>query len=208
MSKKPHVESKSDAAMAASPAELVTVDSRGKNYLTESEIQKFLTAARKGRHGVRDFSMMLLSYRHGLRVSELTDLKLQDVDLETGRIFVRRKKGSLSTHQPLDGDELRAIRAWLRVREKCEDAKYPYLFLSERGVITRQAINYLVEQTGKRAGFTFKVNPHMLRHSCGYYLANKGYDTRLIQDYLGHRNITHTVRYTRTAASRFEGLWG
>ena len=207
MPKKLPAKSESQVIVAESPAELETVDSRGKNYLTESEISKFLAASRKGRHGVRDFSMMLLSYRHGLRVSELTDLKLQDVDLETGRIFVRRKKGSLSTHQPIDGDELRAIRAWLRVREKREDAKYPYLFFSERGPLTRQAINYLVEQTGKRAGFAFKVNPHMLRHSCGYYLANKGYDTRLIQDYLGHRNITHTVRYTRTAASRFEGLW-
>ena len=73
--------------------------------------------------------------------------------------------------------------------------------------MTRQSINYLVEQNGIRAKLNFKVNPHMLRHSTGYYLANKGCDTRLIQDYLGHRNITHTVRYTRTAAHRFEGLW-
>ncbi|CAN5712150.1 hypothetical protein BH20ACI4_BH20ACI4_26800 [soil metagenome] len=73
--------------------------------------------------------------------------------------------------------------------------------------MTRQSINYLVEQTGIRAKLNFKVNPHMLRHSTGYYLANKGCDTRLIQDYLGHRNITHIVRYTRTAAHRFEGLW-
>lgn len=82
-----------------------------------------------------------------------------------------------------------------------------YLFLSERGTMTRQAVNYLVTQIGKRAKLKFKVTPHMLRHSTGYFLANKGYDTRLIQDYLGHKNITHTVRYTRTAAHRFEGLW-
>ena len=170
-------------------------------------MKKFLSAARRGRYGVRDFCMMLVAFRHGLRVSELSDLKLQDLDLETGRVFVRRKKGSLSTHQPIDGDELRAIRAWLREREKRADANSSYLFFSERGPFTRQAVNYLVEQIAKRAGFNFKVTPHTLRHSTGYYLANKGYDTRLVQDYLGHRNITHTVRYTRTAASRFDGLW-
>ena len=184
-----------------------TIDQNAKNFLTENEMKKFLESARKGRHGVRDYCLMLMAYRHGLRVSELIDIRLKDLDLETGRLFVRRLKGSLSTHQPLDGVELRAIRAWLRMREDYPNGSSNYLFLSERGMMTRQAINYLVEQIGKRAKLNFKINPHMLRHSTGYYLANKGNDTRLIQDYLGHRNITHTVRYTRTAAYRFEGLW-
>ncbi len=185
-----------------------TVDSHAKNFLTESEMKRFLVGARKGRHGVRDFSLMLVAYRHAMRVSELIDVRLKDIDLETARIFVRRLKGSLSTHQPVEGDELRALRAWLRQREAYRNADSNYLFLSERGgPLTRQAINYLVKEIGKRAKLNFDVNPHMLRHSTGYYLANKGYDTRLIQDYLGHKNITHTVRYTRTAASRFENLW-
>ncbi len=183
------------------------VDSQAKNFLTESEIKKFLDAARKGRHSIRDYCLMLMAYRHGLRVSELIDIRLKDLDIETARIFVRRVKGSLSTHQPMEGDELRAIRAWLRERESFPAADSNYLFLSERGPLTRQAVNYLVTQIGKRAKLKFDINPHMLRHSTGYYLANKGYDTRLIQDYLGHKNITHTVRYTRTAASRFENLW-
>lgn len=88
-----------------------TVDSRGKDFLTEAEIKHFLEAARHGRHGVRDYLLMLMTYRHGLRVSELIDIRLKDLDLETGRLYVRRKKGSLSTHQPIEGDELRAIRA-------------------------------------------------------------------------------------------------
>ncbi len=179
-----------------------TVDPHDKDFLTEAEMKRFLDAARKGRHGTRDFLMMLLAYRHGLRVSELIDVRIKDLD--SGRIFVRRKKGSLSTHQPIEGDELRALRAYLRERG---DAKLPYLFLSERGAFTRQAINYLVREIGERAKLKFHVHPHMLRHSTGYYLANKGYDTRLVQDYLGHRNIAHTVKYTRTAATRFEGLW-
>src|SRR5215813_11969348 len=168
-----------------------TVDSQEKDFLTEAEMKRFLEAARHGRHGVRDYLMMLMTYRHGLRVSELVDLRLKDLDLETGRLYVRRKKGSLSTHQPIEGDEMRALRAWLR----------------ERGPMVRQAVNYLVTEIGKRAKLRFHVHPHMLRHSTGYYLANRGYDTRLIQDYLGHKNIMHTVRYTRTAAIRFEGLW-
>lgn len=110
----------------------------------------------------------------------------------------------MDTHE---GDELRAIRARLRERDKRADAQLPYLFLSERGVFTRQAVNYLVTQTGERSKLKFRVHPHMLRHSTGFYLANKGLDTRLVQDYPGHKNIAHTVRYTRTAASRFEGLW-
>ena len=120
---------------------------------------------------------------------------------------MRRKKGSLSTYQPIEGDELRTLRAWLREREQRPDTRSSYLFLSERGPMTRQAVNYLVAETGKRAGLPFPVHPHMLRHSTGYYLANRSHDTRLIQDYLGHKNIAHTVRYTRAAAVRFEGLW-
>ncbi len=184
-----------------------TVDNRGKDFLTESEMKLFLEAARHGRHGVRDYLMMLMAYRHGLRVSELVDLRRKDLDLETARLYVRRKKGSLSTHQPIEGDELRALRAWLRERENHSNAHSSYLFLGERGPITRQAVNYLTAEIGKRAKLRFHIHPHMLRHSTGYYLANRGYDTRLVQDYLGHKNIAHTVRYTRTAAVRFEGLW-
>lgn len=185
----------------------LTIDRQGRDFLTEAEIQRFLDAARHRRHGVRDYLLLLLTYRHGLRVSEAIDLRLKDFDLGTARLFVRRKKGSLSTHQPLEGDEIRALRAWLREREQRSDARSSYLFLSERGPMTRQAVNYLAKEIGKRAKLRFHVHPHMLRHSTGYYLANRGYDTRLIQDYLGHKNIAHTVKYTRTAAVRFEGLW-
>ena len=133
-----------------------TIDRNAKNFLTDGEMKKFLAAARKSRHGVRDYCLMLTAYRHGLRVSELVDLRLADLEMETGRLFVRRLKGSLSTHQPIEGDELRAIRAWRRERENYPNASSNYLFLSERGPLTRQAINYLVEQIGKRAKLNFK----------------------------------------------------
>lgn len=198
---------KNSAENKIEKSEIQTTDALAKNFLTEAEIKRFVAAARRGRHSVLDFCFMFVDYRHVLRVSELIDVRLKDLDLDTARIFVRRVKGSLSTHQPIEGDELRAIRAWLRERENYPNANSNYLFLSERGMMTRQAINYLTEEIGKRAKLNFKITPHMLRHSTGYYLANRGYDTRLIQDYLGHKNITHTVKYTRTAASRFENLW-
>ncbi|HEY2045613.1 MAG TPA: tyrosine-type recombinase/integrase [Candidatus Udaeobacter sp.] len=180
------------------------VDQRKKNFLTETETTQILVAARKGRHGIRNYLLLLMAYRHGLRVSELLAIRISDLDLDAGRVFVRRTKNGLSTNQPLKGDEIRAIRAWLRKRRVSNS---PLLFLSERGPMTRQAFNYLCEEIGKRASLPLKIHPHMLRHSCGFALANKGCDTRLIQDYLGHRNIRHTQIYTRTAAVRFEGLW-
>ena len=116
---------------------------------------------------------------------------------------VSRLKSSLSVEHPITGDELRAIKRYLAIRTD----QLPWLFLSERGQpMTRQAVNYLIGQAADIAGLGH-VHPHMLRHSCGYYLANAGYDMRLIQDYLGHRDPKHTAHYTRVAGRRFEGLW-
>lgn len=178
-----------------------------RNYLTETEIEAFLKAARQTRNGIRDYCMALMAYRHGFRVSELIDVRLEEVELETSRLQVRRLKGSADTHQPIEGDELRAIRAWLRERSSHKMTHSPLLFLSERGPMTRQAVNYLFEVIGEKAGLSIKVHPHMLRHSCGYTLANKNTATRTIQDYLGHKNIRHTERYTAANPERFKGLW-
>ena len=123
--------------------------------------------------------------------------------LAGARLWVRRLKGSLSTDQPITGNALRALKTYLQSRTD----RLPWLFVSERGTsFTRQGLYYLITVIGQRAGLKH-VHPHMLRHSCGYALADKGADARLIQDYLGHRDLRHTARYTRTAVKRFEGLW-
>jgi type 1 fimbriae regulatory protein FimB len=176
---------------------------RAKDFLSEGELATLLDSAKAGRHGVRDHLLLLVMFRHGLRVSEAVAFRRDEVDLDRARLWVRRLKGGLSVEQPIAGDELRAFRRYLALRP---DA-LPWLFISERGQpLTRQSVNYLIGAAAERAGLP-PVHPHMLRHSCGFALANKGYDLRLIQDYLGHRDPRHTVHYTRTAGRRFEGLW-
>jgi len=176
---------------------------RAKDFLTAAELAALLGAAKASRHGTRDHLLLMMMFRHGLRVSEAVGLRLDELDLDRSMLWVHRLKGGLSVQQPIAGDELRAIRRYLANRE----SDLPWLFLSERGQpLTRQAVSYLVGLAAQRAGLA-GVHPHTLRHSCGYYLANKGHDLRLIQDYLGHRDPKHTVHYTRTAGRRFEGLW-
>lgn len=176
---------------------------RARDYLTLAEVAALLDAAKAGRHAERDHLLLLMMFRHGLRVSEAIGLRRDELDLDRARVWVRRLKGGLSVEQPIAGDELRAIRRYLAVRR----GELPWLFLSERGQpLTRQAVNYLVAAAAERAGL-HGVHPHTLRHSCGFHLADKGQELRVIQDYLGHRDPKHTVHYTRTAGRRFEGLW-
>ena len=128
---------------------------------------------------------------------------LSQLNLKTSRLQVNRLKGSLSTEQPVEGDKLRAMKRYLATRK--DSATVAVRLGARRTQLTRQAINYLIAQAGERAGLGH-VHPHMLRHSCGYRLANSGTDLRLMQDLLGHRDPKHTSHYTRTAAARFEGL--
>ena len=146
--------------------------------------------------------MILVAYRHGLRVSELADLRWDQVDFRTATLHVRRVKHP-STH-PILGDELRALRRLQREQVP----KPPFVFTSERGSpFTTAGFARMVERTGAEAKLGLKVHPHMLRHACGYALANKGHDTRALQAYLGHRNIQHTVRYTELSPTRFKDFW-
>jgi integrase len=177
---------------------------RPREHLTEREVEKLMTAAKGNRWGQRDASLILITFRHGLRASELCELQWSDVEFETGNLHLRRAKGGVTSTHPLRGDEIRALRAL----KKKGAGKSPYIFETERGApFTVSGLAKLIERAGIEAKLPFKVHMHMLRHACGYTLANKGTDTRTLQAYLGHRSIQSTVRYTELAPGRFKNLW-
>jgi len=180
------------------------LDVRSREHLTLDEVKILMKAAGDiGRHRLRDRTLILIMFRHGLRVSEVIDLRWDQVDFKAGSIHVNRlKNGKPATHY-LEGDEIRALR---RLRREYPEG--PFIFVTERGgPLTRSTVNKLIERAGHNAEIKFPVHPHMLRHACGYFLANKGIDTRTIQDYLGHISIVHTVRYTELSPNKFKGLW-
>ena len=189
---------------ALPPRKPRNADVRTREHLTKREVEQMMRAAALlGRHGQRDATMILLAYRHGLRACELVGLRWDQVDWEQRVLHVRRKKrGSPATH-PLRRDELMAIR-------KLTDERYRsgIIFRSERDTpISTNGWGKIVARAGAEAGLDFPVHSHMLRHACGYYLANEGHDTRAIQAWLGHRNIQHTVRYTDLAPDRFKNFF-
>ena len=177
---------------------------REREYLRSPEIKAMIRAAKKvGRHGIRDGGIILLMFRHGLRTAELIALKWTSIDLAGGYIEVHRVKNGRDSIHPLRSPELRALRQIQR-----DYADTSYVFVSERKApLSTRSIRHIIARAGELAGISFQVHPHQLRHACGYYLAAQGHDTRAIQDYLGHKNIHHTVRYTQMSPQRFENFW-
>ena len=166
------------------PTRKPNAEMRTREYLTPAEVEKLIAAAKLGRHGHRDATLILVAFRHGLRAVEIADLEWSQV--EWGRnpaLHVRRAKSGKPAVHPIRGDELRMLRE------------------------LQDAVNRLVKTIGARAKLSFGVHAHMLRHACGYALANAGHDTRLIQDWLGHRAIQHTARYTELSPTRFKNVW-
>jgi len=184
------------------PRRLPNRDRRSREHLTAESL--IAAAATLGRHGHRDATLILLAYRHGLRVGELVALRWDQVDLKAGLLHVARLKNGVAATHPLRGPELRALRRL----QRDYPASSAYVFTTERqGPLTDSAVRKIVARAGAAAGMTMPIHPHMLRHACGFKLANDGQDTRAIQQYLGHRNISHTVRYTELAPQRFRNFW-
>jgi len=166
-----------------------------------------MDATKGSRNATRDKCFLLLMFRHGLRVSEACGLRLSQVDTESRVFHVKRLKAGLSTTNPLRSDEIKAIKIWLAERAKMKPDTDAF-FISERHrPLSRTTAWLMIRDYGRAAELSVEAHPHMLRHACGFALADQGADTRLIQDYLGHRNIQHTVRYTATNPARFERLW-
>lgn len=178
-----------------------------RKHLTQAEVEHLIAATKNSRNEARDRALLLLMFRHGLRVSEACAMGLSQVDVESRVLHVARLKKGLSTTHPLRADELRAIKAWLVARQKMNPACDAFFVSERRTPLNRRTAWHAIRGYGEKAGLSLAAHPHMLRHACGYELANQGADTRLIQDYLGHRNIQHTVQYTATNPARFEKLW-
>jgi integrase len=186
------------------PRRRPNADTRSREYLTDAEVQKLMKAAGNNRNGHRDATMVLLAYRHGLRPVELATLRWEAIDFAHGQIHVSRAKNGAPSVHPLSGVELRALR---RLKRE-QDPPSPFVFTSERGSpFATAGWRKMVARLGVAAKLGFATHPHMLRHACGFQLANQGTDTRTLQAYLGHRNIQHTVRYTELSPTRFKNLW-
>jgi integrase len=165
------------------------------------------SALSRNRHGNRDRLIGLLIYRHGLRVSEACDLRWDDLDLTKRTIIVRRLKASNDSTHYLERDELAGLKALQRSYGK-QGIKSAYVFVNERGQpFGRMGIARMIERAGQAAKLPFPVHVHMLRHSTGYALANRGMDTRRLQHFLGHASITNTVRYTAMSPEPFKDIW-
>lgn len=176
---------------------------RTREYLTRNEVEALMAAARQNRYGHRDATMILIAFRHGLRASESVDLRWDQIDFTRAVLHVRRTKGGTPSVHPLSGSEMRALRRLQR-----EDDTSPFVFVSERGApFTTAGFARMMERAARVSSIGLKVHPHMLRHACGFALANSGHDTRAVQAYLGHRNIQHTVRYTELSPTRFRDFW-
>src|SRR5262249_19793181 len=156
---------------------------RSREYLTEPEVDRLMNAVRNNRQPDRDRAMILLAYRHGLRACELVELRWDQVEFgRNAALHVRRAKNGSPSRHPLSGEELRLLRKL--------DRSAPHVFVSERGApFTTAGFAKLIARAGETAGFAYRVHPHMLRHACGYALANRGHDTRALQAYMGHKSI-------------------
>jgi integrase len=153
--------------------------------LTPTEVEAVIQAAKGNRHGHRDATMILLTFRHGLRAAEVCDLRWDQVDFNGAVLRVRRVKNGIPSTHPLLGDEMRALR-----RHQRESAASPFAFVSERG-----------------SPFTTTGFARMIERAAAGAVANKGHDTRAIQGWLGHRSITSAAVYTALAPNRFKDFW-
>ncbi len=180
------------------------VTRRSRDYVLPKEMDRVLKAAvNTGRHGHRNYTLILLCYRHGLRVGEVTELRWRMVDLKKKVLRVKRLTNGINSVHPLRKEELVALRKLKR--------EYPgssYLFTTDHGTnMTVTNAGRIVARAGREAGLRFRLHPQMLRHGCGHALADAGHNMLAIQNYLGHRNIRHTLRYMELPPQPFKHFW-
>lgn len=150
----------------------------------------------------RDKAIFLVTYRHGLRASEVGLLQTNDIDFKGMRITIHRLKGSKSGVYPMQADEARALKAYIKHR----NTESPILFTNNRGLpITRNGLLWLMKQYGEAAKLPReKQHFHVLKHSIATHLLDAGAELRFVQDWLGHSNIQNTVIYTYLSSTARE----
>jgi site-specific recombinase XerD len=161
-------------------------------FLTHNELKALLAKAKQ--RSLRDFVMVLLAYRHGLRASEVCNITRQNIDLDAGNVRCERGKGSISNWQQLADDEVKALRAWLRKRPQ---SATDFVFISQKGTpVSRSQFFRIFRELAHAIGLPpEKAHPHVLKHSIGTHLANSGVPVQVIQARLGHRNVSNTMAY-------------
>ena len=184
---------------------------RPRKFLVDHEVNLTQKAAGSlGRYKHRDSTLILITYRHALRVSEIAALRWDQINFQDNELYVSRLKGSVDGVHPLTKIEIKALRK-LSV-ENAKTCNSPYVFLSSRrGALHPRTIWGIIRRAGEVANLPFSIHPHMLRHACGHYLVSKkGKDAvniRTIQGYFGHANIQNTAMYTALSASAYDGLF-
>jgi|ERR1039458_4000815 site-specific recombinase XerD len=171
--------------------------SQSLQFLTQTELKVLLAHAKK--QSPRDFAMILLAYRHGLRASEVCNITMENLDLEAGNIRCIRGKGSISNWQQLSEDEVKAVKTWLRKRPRNGSR---HIFVSRQGTpMSRTQFFRVFRELARSAGIADeKCHPHILKHSLGTHLANSGVPVQVVQQRLGHRNIQNTLVYLQISS--------
>jgi integrase len=175
-----------------------------RNYLLPKEFDRLLVAAKdSGRHAHRNYTLILLCYRHGLRLGELMNLRWRMVDLKSKVLRVSRRRGGINSVHPLRTIELQALRTL-----KKDYPKSSYLFTKDRGaLLSERSVSRIVSEAAVEAGIKIPVNPSTLRRGCSYALANSDHNILAIQNYLGHKNIQQTLRYMQLSSKPFKNFW-
>lgn len=176
-------------------------------YLTENQVNHLIEVAQTC--GTNDWKrkrntlLLMMLFRHGLRRTEARNLHWNEINLEDSQIHITRaKNGKLCVHSIHE----REMRMLMKFKRMCGD--FVYVFpRSDGGRLSETSFRHILNKIGEHSNIPFRIHPHMFRHACGYYLANKGVDTRAIQEYLGHRDIQNTVVYTDQAPNRSKDFW-
>jgi type 1 fimbriae regulatory protein FimB/type 1 fimbriae regulatory protein FimE len=177
---------------------------RRRDYLLPEEVDRLMEAAlQTGRHGHRNYTLILICFRHGLRLGELTALEWKAVDFQRKLLKVTRLSNGVNSTQPLATIELRALR-----KLKKEYPRSRYVFVSTKGrKLSTRSVSRIVSEAGEIARLRFHVSLRMLRHGCGHALASAGHNMVALQHYMGHRNIRHTLRYFELPPNPFKNFW-